>query len=108
MQSNLEDSAVISGGEPGSHSIQGIGAGFIKNLDLSVIDQVLPISNTSAFQYSKILVKHEGIAGGISGAKLVQHRNHEKMQKSCYNIPIQDIYQHNYLNFKMVNLDQKA
>ena len=47
-----EDSAVISGGEPGSHSIQGIGAGFIpKNLNLDVIDQVLPISNTSAFQF---------------------------------------------------------
>ena len=62
-----EDSAVISGGEPGSHSIQGIGAGFIpKNLNLDVIDQVLPISNTSAFQFSKILGRYEGIAGGIS------------------------------------------
>ncbi|MEC8265662.1 MAG: cysteine synthase A [Pseudomonadota bacterium] len=81
-----EDSAVISGGEPGSHSIQGIGAGFIpKNLDLSVIDQVLPISNTSAFQYSKILAKHEGIAGGISSgavlAAAIEIHENKKMRK---------------------------
>ena len=67
-----EDSAVISGGEPGTHSIQGIGAGFIpKNLDLNVIDEVLPISNTSAFQYSKILAKYEGITGGISSGAVL-------------------------------------
>ncbi len=83
-----EDSAVISGGEPGSHSIQGIGAGFIpKNLDLNVIDQVLPISNTSAFQYSKILAKYEGIAGGIStGAVLAAavevHENKNMYKKN--------------------------
>ena len=67
-----EDSAVISGGEPGSHSIQGIGAGFIpKNLNLNVIDEVLPISNTSAFQFSKALGKYEGIAGGISSGAVL-------------------------------------
>ena len=45
-----EDSAVISGREAGSHSIQGIGAGFIpKNLDVSIIDETLSISNNSAF-----------------------------------------------------------
>lgn len=67
-----EDSAVISGGEPGSHSIQGIGAGFIpKNLNLKVIDEVVPISNTSAFQFSKALGKYEGIAGGISSGAVL-------------------------------------
>ena len=67
-----EDSAVISGGEPGSHSIQGIGAGFIpENLNLNVIDEILPISNNSAFQFSKALGKYEGIAGGISSGAVL-------------------------------------
>ena len=67
-----EDSSVISGGEPGSHSIQGIGAGFIpKNLDLNIIDQVLQISNSSAFNFSRSLAKLEGIAAGISSGAVL-------------------------------------
>ena len=67
-----EDSAVISGSDPGEHLIQGIGAGFLpKNLDLKYIDKGLSISNNSAFYYARILAKFEGIAGGISsGAAL--------------------------------------
>ena len=67
-----EDSSVISGGDPGSHSIQGIGAGFIpKNLDLKIIDQVLQISNSSAFSFSRSLGKLEGIAAGISSGAVL-------------------------------------
>jgi len=67
-----EDSSVISGGDPGSHSIQGIGAGFIpKNLDLEIIDQVLQISNSSAFNFSRSLGKLEGIAAGISSGAVL-------------------------------------
>ena len=67
-----EDSSVISGGDPGSHSIQGIGAGFIpKNLDLEIIDQVLQISNASAFNFSRSLGKLEGIAAGISSGAVL-------------------------------------
>ena len=67
-----EDSSVISGGDPGSHSIQGIGAGFIpKNLDLKIIDQVLQISNSSAFNFSRSLGKLEGIAAGISSGAVL-------------------------------------
>ena len=67
-----EDSSVISGGYPGSHSIQGIGAGFIpKNLDLEIIDQVLQISNSSAFNFSRSLGKLEGIAAGISSGAVL-------------------------------------
>ena len=59
-----EDSSVIAGGEQGPHSIQGIGAGFIPSiLDLDIIDRVLSISNSSAFEYSRKLAKLEGIAG---------------------------------------------
>ena len=67
-----EDSAVISGSNPGQHQIQGIGAGFIpKNLNLKIIDRVLSISNNSAFSYARMLAKFEGIAGGISSGAVL-------------------------------------
>jgi cysteine synthase len=62
-----EDSPVLSGGAPGSHKIQGIGAGFIPEvLDRSVIDDVITVSNQTAFETSRKLAKLEGIPGGIS------------------------------------------
>jgi len=61
------DSPVIGGGKPGPHKIQGIGAGFIpKNLDTSLVDEVIAVSNEEAFQWSRRLMKEEGIVGGIS------------------------------------------
>jgi cysteine synthase A len=61
------DSPVISGGKPGPHKIQGIGAGFIpKNLDTSLVDEVIQVTNEEAFQWSRRLAKEEGIVGGIS------------------------------------------
>ena len=67
-----EDSAVISGSNPGQHLIQGIGAGFLPvNLDLKVVDKVLSISNNSAFSYARMLAKIEGIAGGISSGAVL-------------------------------------
>ncbi len=60
-------SPVISGGQPGKHRIQGIGAGFIpKNLDTSIIDEVIPVDDEDAFDWGKRLAKHEGIVAGIS------------------------------------------
>lgn len=60
-------SPVISGGQPGKHGIQGIGAGFIpKNLDTSLIDDVVKVDTEDAFEWGKKLAKHEGICGGIS------------------------------------------
>lgn len=67
-----ELSPVINGGSPGAHPLQGIGAGFLpKNLDLSIIDKALQISQEEAFDYTRRLATEEGILGGIStGASL--------------------------------------
>lgn len=61
------DSPVLSGGAPGPHKIQGIGAGFIpKNYDGSVVDQVLQVSNDNAILTSRQLAQQEGLLVGIS------------------------------------------
>lgn len=60
-------SPLLSGGQPGPHKIQGIGANFVpKNFDRSVVDEIMPIEADNAFATSRELAKHEGLLVGIS------------------------------------------
>ena len=67
-----EDSPVLAGGNPGPHKIQGIGAGFVPEiLKTELIDEIIPISNATAFATARKLARIEGIPAGISSGATV-------------------------------------
>jgi cysteine synthase A len=62
-----ESSPVLSGGQPGPHKIQGIGAGFVPDIyDAKVVDSILTISNEEAYHYARLVGKEQGILIGVS------------------------------------------
>jgi cysteine synthase A len=90
-----EGSPVISGGQPGPHKIQGIGAGFIpKNCNTSVIDDVVKVTNEDAFETAQALSKSDGISGGIStGANVWAAMQVAKMPEFAGKTIVTIIYQ---------------
>ena len=67
-----EDSSILSGGSPGPHKLQGIGAGFVPEiLNTEIYDEVMTVTTEKAFEYARRAAREEGILGGISSGAAI-------------------------------------
>lgn len=104
-----QDSPVLSGGNPGPHKIQGIGAGFVPDiLNTEIYDDVIQVSNDSAFEMGRRIAHEEGILVGISTGAAV-HASLEvarKLGKGKKVVVIAPSYGERYLSTPMFNFEQ--
>ena len=74
-------SPVLSRGVPGSHGIQGIGAGFVPEvLDTSVYDEIIPVEDRDAFAAGRMMGRMEGVLVGISSGAMLPHTLHIRVE----------------------------
>lgn len=107
-----ENSAVLSGNPPGSHKIQGIGAGFIpKVLNTKIYDEIFKVGDSDAFETARSLVKEEGIFCGISsGANVFAALNIARREENKGKIIVVIICDtgERYLSTTLFNTDKDA
>lgn len=103
-----KDSPVLSGGTPGPHKIQGIGAGFVPAvLNTSIYDEVIPVSNEAAFEMGRRIAREEGILVGISTGAAVTASLEvaRKLGKGKNVVAIAPSYGERYLSTAMFNFE---
>ncbi len=105
------DSPVLSGGQPGPHAIQGIGAGFIpKILNTEIVDEIMQITKEEAFETARDIAKNEGILGGIStGAAIFAARKlAERLGKGKNIVVIAPSTGERYLSTPLYNFERNG